>query len=206
MTTSATSSAVIIPSRASSVRPRPGSSAKSVATPPGQLRATNPALTQVVIERTRETDLTELRGAVDRLAGEASAPGLRGERDDVPLVSEHVRQRGARRVQRPFEVDVDHLFEVLDAELEKRRVGTDTSVRDEDVDPAKRSAVRSHTTSARRGCARRSAGRRRQLPRSSPLREARPRFTPRACRIRATAAPMPRLAPETTAVFPCRLM
>ena len=43
-------------------------------------------------------------------------------------------------------------------------------------------------------------------PRSSPLRDARPRLTPRACRRRATAAPMPRLAPVITAVLPSRLM
>ena len=36
MTTSATSSADIIPASTSVVRPRPGSSANSVATPPGQ--------------------------------------------------------------------------------------------------------------------------------------------------------------------------
>ena len=36
MTISATSSAVIIPGRASGVRPRPSSRANSVATPPGQ--------------------------------------------------------------------------------------------------------------------------------------------------------------------------
>src|SRR5262249_25520164 len=39
-------------------------------------------------------------------------------------------------------------------------------------------------------------------PRSSPLREASPRLTPRSCSIRATAAPIPRLAPVITAVFP----
>src|SRR3954452_14002871 len=43
-------------------------------------------------------------------------------------------------------------------------------------------------------------------PRSEPRREARPRLTPRSCSIRATAAPIPPLAPVITAVFPLRVM
>src|SRR3954451_6921258 len=43
-------------------------------------------------------------------------------------------------------------------------------------------------------------------PRSEPRREARPRLTPRSCSMRATAAPIPPLAPVITAVFPLRVM
>src|SRR5262245_56555966 len=40
------------------------------------------------------------------------------------------------------------------------------------------------------------------MPRSSPLRDARPRRTPCSSSARATAAPIPRLAPVTTATLP----
>ena len=208
-TTSATSSAVIIPGSTSGVRPRPSSSAKSVATPPGQTFVQRmPVLAQLVVERAREADLAELRGAVDGLERQPAPAGLGGERDHVALAAEHVRQRGADGVERALQVHVDHLVEVLLREVEERPVRADARVRDEDVDAAEalggrvaergRAGARSRTS---HGCATTPS-----RPRSSPLRDARPRFTPRSCSSRATAAPMPRLAPVITAVLPSRLM
>ncbi len=84
MTTSATSSAVIIPGRASGVRPRPlverevGRHAAGA-----DVRAADALLAQLVVERTREADLAELRRAVDGLVRQAATAGLGGERDDV---------------------------------------------------------------------------------------------------------------------------
>ena len=49
------------------------------------VRAADAVLAQLVVERARETDLAELGGAVDGLAGEAPAARLRGDRDDVAL-------------------------------------------------------------------------------------------------------------------------
>ena len=69
---------------------------------------------ELVIEGTREADLPELRGAVDGFERKPAPAGLRGERDDVAGASLHVRQRGAHRVQRALQVDVDHLVEVFE--------------------------------------------------------------------------------------------
>src|SRR5206468_9112396 len=74
--------------------------------------------------------------AVDRLVREAASPGLRGERDQVALPSEHVRERRAYGVDGAFEVDVEHLVEVLAREVEERPVGAHTRIRDHDVDSA----------------------------------------------------------------------
>src|SRR5262245_53885894 len=73
--------------------------------------------------------------------------------------------------------------------------------------PPNRSAVSSHNAASAEA-SRTSVGFATAPPRPSvsPLRDARPRLTPRSCSKRATAAPMPRLAPVTTAVFPSRLI
>ena len=47
------------------------------------VRAANAVLAQLVIERAREADLAELRGAVTRLVRQPAAPGLGCDRDDV---------------------------------------------------------------------------------------------------------------------------
>src|SRR3989442_1624347 len=70
------------------------------------------------------------------LARRTAATGLGGQGDHVPVAAEHVRQRGADRVQRPFQVHVEHLVEMLARELEERAVGADARVRDDDVDAA----------------------------------------------------------------------
>lgn len=128
-TTSATSSAVIIPASASVVRPRPSSRAKSVATPPGQMFVQRiPPLAQLVVECAREAHLAELRGAVDGLVRQAAPAGLRCERDHVALAAEHVRQRRADRVHGPLQVHVEHLVEVLAREVEEGPVGADPRV------------------------------------------------------------------------------
>src|SRR3954463_1207212 len=51
------------------------------------VRAADAAFAQLVVERTGEADLGELGGAVNRLEGKATAPGLGCERDDVPLAA-----------------------------------------------------------------------------------------------------------------------
>src|SRR5262249_15300589 len=68
-------------------------------------------------------------------------------------------------------------------------------------------SVISHSvTRSRNDCTSQGAATAPSSPRSSPLLEASPRFTPRSCSIRATSAPIPRLAPVITAVLPCKLM
>ena len=92
-------------------------------------------LAQLVVERARETDLAELGGAVDGLAGEPAAARLRGDRDDVALrARDQVGNAGADRVDRPFQVDVDHLLDVLDGRVRESVVRADTGVRDADVE------------------------------------------------------------------------
>src|SRR5215218_3859189 len=67
------------------------------------IRAPDAAFAQLMVERTREADLSELRCAVDRLERKATAPGFRCERDDVRLPSlEQMRQGSAHGVQRPL--------------------------------------------------------------------------------------------------------
>jgi hypothetical protein len=59
------------------------------------IRAADAAFTQLMVERARESDLRELRGAVDRLERKTATPGLRRERDDVRLAAlEQVWERG----------------------------------------------------------------------------------------------------------------
>ena len=209
-TTSATSSAVIIPGSASGVRPRPvverevGRDAARA-----DVRAADAVLAQLVVERAREADLAELRRAVDGLERQPAPAGLGGERDHVALAPEHVRQRGAHGVERALQVHVDHLVEVLLREVEERR------------------RRRRRPRSRRRCRCRRSARRSRRRARVEPaavahvarLRDdaveaevvAAARGEPEVRRraawsMRATAAPMPRLAPVITAVLPSRLI
>ena len=86
MTTSATSSALIIPGQrvgrpaAAVVEGEVGRDAARA-----DVRAADALLAQLVVERAREADLAELRGAVDGLVRQAAPPGLGGERDDVGL-------------------------------------------------------------------------------------------------------------------------
>ena len=101
-------------------------------------------------------------------------------------------------------VDVDRSRRALD-DGRGRSAGSDAGVRDHDVDAAellgRPVAQRGELVEGPH-----VAGRRRTTPsraRSSPLRDASPRFTPRSWSIRATSAPMPRLAPVITAVLPC---
>ena len=73
--------------------------------------------------------------------------------------------------------------------------------------PPKRSAVAEQSASREaRSRTSHACATVRSRPRSSPALEASPRFAPRSWSIRATAAPIPRLAPVITAVFPSRLM
>ena len=105
------------------------------------VRAADPVLAELVIERPGESHLPELGGAVSRLERQPAPPRFRRQRDHVPLAPEHVRQRRADRVERALEVHVDHLVEELERELEKRPVRPHSRVRDDDVDPAE---VRGH--------------------------------------------------------------
>ena len=95
------------------------------------------------------------------------------------------------RVDRAHEVDVDHLVDMRLGELEKRAVGADAGVRDEDVEPAEAFGV----SATRRRVLRRVANvggpgdDRRSAEVVAPLREPSPRFTPSAVSARATAAP-----------------
>ena len=174
---------------------------------PGRRSCSGPLLAQLVVERAREADLAELRGAVDGLVREAAPPGLGGERDDVALAARACAAAPRARRRASLQVDVDHLVEVLPRELEERPVGADAGVRDEDVDAAEPLGGRVRAPRAPPGRARRTAARRRRRGRGRRRsRQARPSLTPRACSSRATAAPMPRLAPVMTAVFPSRLM
>ena len=92
---------------------------------------------QLVVERTREADLAELRRAVDGFAGKPAAPGLRRDRDEVaPTARDQVRDGRARGVDRPLEVDVDHLLEVLDRRVDECVVRADAGIRDADVQPS----------------------------------------------------------------------
>ena len=172
------------------------------------VRAADAVLAQLVVERAREADLAELRGAVDGLERQPAPAGLRGERDHVALAAEHVRQRGAHRVERALEVHVDHLVEVLLREVEEGAVRADARVRDDDVDAAEALGGRvADRGQLRPGRARRTAARRRCRARGRRrVRDASPSFTPRWWSMRATAAPMPRLAPVITAVLPSSLM
>jgi len=72
------------------------------------VRAANPLLSQLVVEGARQSDLAELRGAVDRFVRKAPSAGFRGERDHVAFAAEHVRQGGSDGVDGAFEVDVQH--------------------------------------------------------------------------------------------------
>jgi len=68
-----------------------------------------------VIECPRQPDLTELGGAVDGLAGQPAAAGLGGDRNQVALAAcDQVRDRGAKGVDGSLQIDVDHLFQMLD--------------------------------------------------------------------------------------------
>src|SRR4029453_8289936 len=51
------------------------------------IRAPDPVFPQLVVERTREPDLSELRGAVSGLEGNTTAARFRRERDDVRLAA-----------------------------------------------------------------------------------------------------------------------
>ena len=98
------------------------------------VRAADSPLAQLVVERARETDLRELRRAVDGLERQAAEACHGRDGDEVGLPAlEQVRQRRARRVDRSLDVHVDHLVEVLRRELEERAVGADPGVGDEDV-------------------------------------------------------------------------
>src|SRR5688500_11651989 len=67
------------------------------------VRAADAMLAQLVVERAREPDLTELGRAVDGFAGKPAAPGLRRERDEVALTArDQVRDRRTCRVDRPL--------------------------------------------------------------------------------------------------------
>src|SRR5262249_28538974 len=100
------------------------------------VRAANSQLAKLVVERSRQPDLPELRRAVDGLVWQPSPSGLRGKGDHVALASEHVGQRAANRVDGAFEIDVEHFVEVLAGEIEERTVGADARVRHDDVDAA----------------------------------------------------------------------
>ena len=52
-----------------------------------------------------------------------------------PLLSED-RQRGGDAVQNALEIDVDHLFPILDTELVEQRNGPDAGIADENVELA----------------------------------------------------------------------
>ena len=136
MTISATSSAVIHPLQ----RLRLPSAAlleRELGRDPARadVRAANALLAELVVERAREAHLAELRGAVDGFVREPAPAGLGGEGDDVRGVAlQQMRQRGTHRVQRPLQVDVDHLFEELGLQLQERPVGADARVRDDDVE------------------------------------------------------------------------
>src|SRR4029078_11621621 len=99
------------------------------------IRAADAAFTQLMIERARESDLRELRGAVDRLERKTATPRLRRERADVRLAAlEQMRERGTRGIERPFHVDVDHLLEEVGRKFEEGTIRTDARVRDQDVE------------------------------------------------------------------------
>ena len=127
------------------------------------VRAAHAVLAQLDVERPHEADLAELRRVVDRLARERVDAGDRRERDEVPAAvgRDEVRQRGPRRVQHALEVDVDHELELLGIELEKRPVGADAGVGDDDVQAPVRRDGRRHERIDLRGIADVGGGRHR---------------------------------------------
>ena len=172
------------------------------------VRAADPVLPQLAVERAREADLAELRRAVDRLVRQPAPARLGGERDHVALAARACAAalRGSRRAspsgsrrssRRGARARARGTARTRRLPRSRRRCRSRRNARPR----------RGRTRRARPGRARppRSPSRRRG-PRSSPARETSPRFTPRSWNIRATAAPMPRLAPVITAVFPSRLM
>ena len=102
------------------------------------VRAADAVLAQLVVERAREPDLAELRRAVDGFARETAAAGLGRDRDDDrPRRSRSGAGWHARSgVDRPLQVDVDHLLDVLERGVDERVVRADAGVRDADVEPA----------------------------------------------------------------------
>ena len=121
---------------------------------------------------------------------------------------EQVRQARAHRVEKPLDVDVDHLLDVRGVEVEKVAVGADAGVCDHDVEPAE-ALDRGSATRPRpdRRRARRTAGRARpgypcRCPGARPSRPSRPRGQQRW----QVAAPMPLLAPVTRATRPSSVL
>ena len=100
------------------------------------VRAADAVLAQLMVERARQADLAEFRRAVHGLVRQAATAGFRGERDNVACTPEHVRQRGAHRIDSSLEIDVEHLVEVFARKVEERSVCADARVRDDDVDAA----------------------------------------------------------------------
>src|SRR5258705_9152191 len=99
------------------------------------IRAPDAAFAQLVVEGTGEADLGELRCAVDGLERKTAASGFRGERDDVCLAAlEQMRQGGADSVERPLDVDVDHLLDEVGCEFEEETVRSDARTPHEDVE------------------------------------------------------------------------
>src|SRR6188508_2320952 len=79
------------------------------------VRATHAVLAELVVEGARQPHLAELRRAVDGLARQSAPSRLGGDRDEVAFAARHeVRDGRTGRVDRAFEVDVDHLLEVVE--------------------------------------------------------------------------------------------
>ena len=209
-TTSATSSAGIIPSSSSGVRPYPSSSAKSVATPPGQTFVQRTPCSRSSWSSARvsptwpnfDAQYTASPGSPRRPASDATVT-----RSPAPLAI-RCGIAARDRVDRPLEVDVDHLLEVLERAC-RRACGTSPRPRSRRRCRAGRSARPSPRRPPRPDRVAHVARRARVRPRARGRRRfatrARPR-RPRSTSERATAAPMPRLAPVTNATLPSSFM
>src|SRR5262249_34412121 len=92
---------------------------------------------ELVVERSCEAELPELRRVVDRLAGKGSETRDAREGKEVPLARlDQVGQRRGGGVERSLQVDVDHGLDLIRIELEEGAVGADPGVGDRDVQVA----------------------------------------------------------------------